>query len=712
MSRPLVIAEAGVNHNGDLGRARDMVAAAAEAGADYIKFQGFRADEIVVADASTAAYQAANTGVQNQHQLLRSLEISLDEMALLAQECRTRGIRFLCTPFDVSMTAELVGMGMDRIKVASGELTNIPALSRFARFGLPVILSTGMAMIDEVDTAVVALRDGGAGDITLLHCTSLYPAPPESLNLRAMVTLAERFGLPVGYSDHSLDDYAAVAATALGATVIEKHFTLDRSLPGPDHRASLEPGELASMIARLEKTAAALGDGDKRPTPGEMETARLVRRSWHASRSLSAGVRLGETDVMLSRPGDGLAPADSPIGRVLALPLALGAPIRTADLLPRPVVIRILSVSTSRADIGILQPVWGAVAARRDCDLHVLLTGMHCVAEDLESVMRLDDATVHRGGADLGGRTGAEAARAMAAIAETAGACIAETCPDAVLVVGDRLDMMPVATAAVPFNVPLVHLHGGEVTEGAVDDRIRHAVTKLAHMHCVSSKRACERLLGMGEEPWRVHVTGAPGLDTLVGAPRLARREFLETVGMAGIDSLRLVTVHPETNAPDPLAPLDAVLGALETRPASTLITAPNSDPAGVEARRRIDTFVARNRWAAFRETLGPALYPNALRHAAVMVGNSSSGVIEAGLFGLPVINVGDRQAERERGSNVTDVENDARAVTAALDRLGAAPGRSRSWSPYGDGQSGPRVARVLENVPACRRLTRKRLPA
>lgn len=336
MNRPLIIAEAGVNHDGDPGRAREMVAAAAEAGADYIKFQGFRADEIVTAGAETAAYQATNTGVRNQHELLRALEIPLDEMALLAAECRSRAIRFLCTPFDVSMAGDLVDMGMDRIKVASGELTNAPALARFAGFGLPVILSTGMATIDEVGTAVAALRDGGADDITLLHCTSLYPAPPDTLNLRAMTTLAERFGLPVGYSDHSLGDYAAIAATALGATVIEKHFTLDRNLPGPDHRASLEPDELASMIAKLGKTAAALGDGDKRPAPGEAETARLVRRSWHAARALAADTRLSEGDVMLSRPADGLAPADSPVGRVLARTLAPGAPIRAEDLLPDP----------------------------------------------------------------------------------------------------------------------------------------------------------------------------------------------------------------------------------------------------------------------------------------------------------------------------------------------------------------------------------------
>ena len=332
ISRPLVVAEAGVNHNGDIGRAREMVAVAADVGADFVKFQAFRADEIVTVDAKTAAYQAANTGVRNQHELLRALEILLDDLRSLAEECQSHGIRFLCTPFDVSMTSDLIDMGMDRIKVASGELTNAPALDRFASFRLPVILSTGMATMDEVDSAVAALRGGGAGDITLLHCTSLYPAPPETLNLRAMTALAERFGLPVGYSDHSLGDYAAIAATALGATVIEKHFTLDRNLPGPDHRASLEPDELASMIAKLGKTSAALGDGTKRPAPGEADTAHLVRRSWHAARALAAGARLSERDVMLNRPADGLAPAESPIGRVLDHALSAGAAIRARDL--------------------------------------------------------------------------------------------------------------------------------------------------------------------------------------------------------------------------------------------------------------------------------------------------------------------------------------------------------------------------------------------
>ena len=333
MNHPLVIAEAGVITTAI--SARERYGSGRGGGWRRLcQVSRFPSGRDCYHGAKTAAYQAVNTGVRSQHELLRALEISLDALRDLAEECRRHSIRFLCTPFDVSMTRELIDMGMDRIKVASGELTNAPALGHFAQFGVPVILSTGMATIDEVDGALSALQRGGAGEITLLHCTSLYPAPPETLNLRAMVTLAQRFGVPVGYSDHSLDDYAAVAAVALGAIVIEKHFTLDRNLPGPDHRASLEPDEFALLVTKIRKTAVSLGDGNKRPAPGEADTARLVRRSWHAAHALDAGIRLSESDMSLRRPADGLAPADSPVGRVLARRLAPGAPIGVGDLVP------------------------------------------------------------------------------------------------------------------------------------------------------------------------------------------------------------------------------------------------------------------------------------------------------------------------------------------------------------------------------------------
>jgi len=332
MSALTVIAEAGVNHNGDLGRARKMVHAAAAAGADYVKFQAFSADDLVARGARTAAYQAASTGQEDQHALLRGLEIGLDGFASLAECCRDEGVGFMATAFKVDMVEALIALGMDRIKIASGELTNAPALARFARLGKPVLLSTGMATLDEVGGAVDHLRDNGAADITLLQCTSLYPAPPDALNLRAMTTMADRFGLPVGFSDHSVGDHAAVAAVALGATVIEKHFTLDRTLPGPDHAASLEPVELGSMIRKLREIGAMLGGGSKLPTADELATAALVRRSWHAARDLPAGTVVGPEAVVLKRPANGLAPAECPVGRTLVRSVAADAPLTAADL--------------------------------------------------------------------------------------------------------------------------------------------------------------------------------------------------------------------------------------------------------------------------------------------------------------------------------------------------------------------------------------------
>lgn len=361
-------------------------------------------------------------------------------------------------------------------------------------------------------------------------------------------------------------------------------------------------------------------------------------------------------------------------------------------------MLRVLSVSSSRADIGILLPVWRALL-EAGSEVHIFLTGMHEAAA-LEPGVIPTAARLHRGGADLGGAAPRAAAEAMAAISAAAARVIAEIAPDIMLVVGDRLDMVPAALAAVPFNLPLAHLHGGEITEGALDDRLRHATTKLAHLHCVSSDGARRRVLALGEEEWRIHVTGAPGLDTLQQAPAMGRREFLDAVGFAHIAedaALRLVTVHPETNSPRASAPLEAVLAALVKRPSPTLITAPNSDPSGHALRAAVEDFAASQSWVRFHDTLGSRLYPNALRHADVMIGNSSSGIIEAPFAGLPVIDVGDRQKGRERGKAVRTVPCTADAVVAALDSFGSErPPREQADFRYGDGHAGPRVARAL----------------
>jgi len=364
---------------------------------------------------------------------------------------------------------------------------------------------------------------------------------------------------------------------------------------------------------------------------------------------------------------------------------------------------RILSVSSSRADVGILMPVWRSLVSRSDVELHLFLTGMHQAAGAPTVAGLPDQALVHRGGADLGGTSGSAAAEAMASIAAAAGDVIAAIRPLVILVVGDRLDMLPSATASLPFSLPLVHLHGGEITEGAIDNRIRHAISKLAHWHCVATVGARERLIGMGELAETIEVTGAPGLDTLRATPVLSRAEFLNRVALPVAPAFRLITVHSETNATDPLAPVNATLEALAARPAPTLFTAPNSDPGGAEVRRRIESFCRAHESSFFVDTLGSILYPNALRHASVMLGNSSSGVIEAGMFGLPVINVGDRQKGRERGANVIDVSNDPAAVLGALDRVTADGVRVARGTPYGDGAAAPRVAAILREVTSTR---------
>jgi len=371
--------------------------------------------------------------------------------------------------------------------------------------------------------------------------------------------------------------------------------------------------------------------------------------------------------------------------------------------------MRVLSITSGRADVGILAPVWRALGTRDAVELHVLLTGAH-VSDDSAARTQLPPGAVgHTEGADIAGVSGGAVEQSMASILSAAGKLAGRLQPDRALVIGDRLDMLPAAMGLVPYNVPIIHLHGGELTYGALDDRARHAMTKLAHLHCTATADAAARLVRMGEEPWRIRLTGAPGLDGLMEAPVMNAAEFAGAVGIESVDRLRLVTVHPETNAAQPLAALDAVLTALAAAPGPILITAPNADPGGAEALRRIDAFVQRQDGAVFHQSLGSDLYSNALRHAFVMVGNSSSGIIEAGLFGLPVVNVGGRQDGRLREGNVRDCPAD---VDAVAEMLRDPMPRFAQRSPYGDGAAAPRVADSITESHDLERLLYKRFAA
>jgi N,N'-diacetyllegionaminate synthase len=330
-----VIAEAGVNHNGDEALAMRLIDAAADAGADAVKFQTFRAEAVAADTARKAAYQRAGSDDETgQLDMLRALELDAACFERLARRCRSRGIAFMSTAFDAESLDVVSSLDPPALKWPSGEIDNIPLMRRAATLGKPVILSTGMAGMGDIDRALREFDEGGCPGVAILHCTSNYPAPAEDLNLRAIDSLARAFGRPAGFSDHSEGCAAALAARALGMCVLEKHFTLDRTLPGPDHRASIEADELARLVADLRRVEAALGDGVKRPRTAERETMAVARRGLRAARRLVAGRKLEADDLTALRPQEGLAPTfvDMVLGRRLARDLDAGEPIHWTDL--------------------------------------------------------------------------------------------------------------------------------------------------------------------------------------------------------------------------------------------------------------------------------------------------------------------------------------------------------------------------------------------
>lgn len=339
----LVIAEIGVNHNGSTESALRLINVAAECGADAVKFQTFSAEKLVAGGTKTAAYQQQQTGEQDQLALLKRLELPVEAYPALVARCRDRAVEFMSTPFDAEAADMLVGYGMRRIKVPSGEITNLPLLAHLAKMRLPLIVSTGMSTLDEVREAVeqvhavwreIGLNHQAPGMLTLLHCTSNYPAAAQDVNLTAMQTMQREFGLAVGYSDHTLGTAVSVAAVALGASVIEKHLTLDCALPGPDHQASLEPHVFRELVQMIRQVEACRGNGEKRPSPGELPVRQLVRRSVTVRRPLKAGQIIGADDVTLLRPGTGIAPKE--LGKVIGMrartDLSVGATLNWSDL--------------------------------------------------------------------------------------------------------------------------------------------------------------------------------------------------------------------------------------------------------------------------------------------------------------------------------------------------------------------------------------------
>lgn len=309
--KTLIIAEAGVNHNGDINLAKRLVTAAAIAGADFVKFQTFKADELVTRAAKKADYQAkATDSLESQYEMLLGLELTEAMHHELIAHCKNCNIGFLSTAFDIESVNLLVSFGQEYFKIPSGEINNLPYLRHIGQLGKAVILSTGMSTMGEIETAIEVLTSVGAerNKLTVLHCTTEYPTPMTEVNLHAMQTIKAAFGVNVGYSDHTQGIEVAIAAVAMGASVIEKHFTLDRSLPGPDHRASLEPTELTSLIKAIRNIESALGDGIKRLTPSEAKNKLVARKSLVARREIRSGEIFSEENIAIKRPGTGISP--------------------------------------------------------------------------------------------------------------------------------------------------------------------------------------------------------------------------------------------------------------------------------------------------------------------------------------------------------------------------------------------------------------------
>lgn len=308
--RPVIIAEAGVNHNGSLETALKMVDVACEAGANYIKFQTFKTELLVSRNTPSASYQKKNCGVESQFEMLKKLELNCESFKLLKEYCYQKGIGFLSTPFDTESLEFLVNLGMDYIKVPSGEITNLPFLREIAKTHIPAIISTGMSTIEDIKNVIDVFRKENYNDnmLVLLHCNTQYPTPLHDVNLRAMESMRKIFGIPVGYSDHTKGIEVALAASALGAEIIEKHFTLDNSMEGPDHAASLNPEELKSMVRNIHNIREALGSAVKTVSHSEMTNMAAARKSIVASRHINKGEIFSEDNLTVKRPGTGISP--------------------------------------------------------------------------------------------------------------------------------------------------------------------------------------------------------------------------------------------------------------------------------------------------------------------------------------------------------------------------------------------------------------------
>jgi UDP-hydrolysing UDP-N-acetyl-D-glucosamine 2-epimerase len=707
-----IIAEIGVNHDGDVGVAKELVAAAAEAGADAVKLQVFEPHLVATGDADLAPYQRERHGARSQVEMLSELALSAEDLAATRAVAEDLGIAWFATAFDLPSLRLVESLDPVAHKVPSGEITNLPFLAAIAALGRPVLLSTGMSTWPEVDAAVATLA--GVPDLTLLHCVSAYPAPLEDANLLVLPEMARRYATRVGWSDHCPDPVAAIAAVALGATVLERHLTLDRTRPGPDHAASSDPTQLAAYVQAARGSFSALGDRQKVVRPSEVDNRRAARRSWHATRALAPGDVLTGDDVVALRPATGLSPSTAVHGAVVQRGVAAGHPLQAGDVvLPAPGALahpvrKVCVFTSSRAEYGLLAPILRRIQQSEVLELQLVVAGSH--------LSHLHGHTIDQVQGD-GFRVDAEVEMVLASdtpVAAAKGVGLAlldlavqldRLAPDVLVVLGDRYELLAVASAALLLNIPVAHVHGGELTEGAFDDAVRHAITKMSHLHFPAAEPFAQRIVQMGEPPDRVHVVGAPALDTLRSMELLPRQQVEEVVGYELAAPVALVAYHPVTlPGEDPAVTVGNLLEAVRARPFATIITgAPNADPAYSEVQRVLVDAASEDPRLRPTPSVGHEAFLSLMACSDVVVGNSSSALIEAPALKVPAVLVGRRQDGRPQAPSVLATGTSVEEIGAALDRAmdpGFRASLSAVTSPYDRGVSAAdAIVHVLEHA-------------
>jgi len=707
-----VIAEIGVNHDGDVGIALELIDAAAEAGADAVKFQIFNPALVATTSAQLAPYQRDRQAATSQKAMLERLTLTRLELERTRLRADNRGLAWFATAFDLESLAIAEALEPCVHKAPSGELTNLPFITKVATLGRPVLLSTGMSSWAEVEAARAAAA--AAPQVVLLHCVSAYPAPIEDANLLAISELSRRFGDRVGWSDHCVGSETALAAVALGAAVIERHLTLDHSREGPDHAASSTPSELAAYIRGIRTTYISLGDGDKRVRPSELENRTIARRGWYATRALEEGGVVGPGDAIALRPEAGLTPSTAIVGATLLRTVNAGAPLHAGDVrLPVAPVChdrprRVCVFTGSRAEYGLLAPILRRIQQSDRLELQLIVAGSH--------LSRLHGHTIDQVRGD-GFRIDATIEMVFAsdtpvAATKSVGVALLDLAvqldrlrPDVLVVLGDRFELLALCSAGLLLGIPIAHVHGGELTEGAFDDAVRHAVTKLSHLHFPAADEFARRIIQMGESPNRVHVVGAPGLDTLRSIRLLGRSDLEAVLGYSLLSPIALVTYHPATiPGEDPATVSANILEAVRSLPFGTIITGtPNADPRFGQVWTALEAAAALDARIRPTPSVGHEAFLSLMALADVIVGNSSSAIIEAPALRVPAVLVGRRQDGRPRASSVVDCDTSVDAIRTALETVLTSEfldSMADIPSPYDRGVSAAdAIVRVLEQA-------------